>query len=148
MTQFTEETKRLLEKAGWHEGRQVDPTPYVEALQKRGYTVFPPVVEFLRQFGGLEFYSLEYDSFIQRFDPTNTYATSPAAVNHDAAAIGVPLCPIGEADDYTTTLMMDPAGKIYYRLEDGIYHIEGTAEAGLNALLGNIEANMIKIWPK
>ena len=148
MIQFVEDTKRLLEKAGWHEGRQVDPTPYVEALLKRGYTVFPPVVEFLRQFGGLEVHSLEYGEFILHFDPTQIQATPTASVNNDAASIGVPLCVIGEAGDYTTTLMMDPSGKMYYRDWESIYLIGETAEAGVDAYLGNIDAPEIDVWPE
>ena len=54
MHTFSEKALTALYEAGWSEERQIDPTPYIEMLEKEGNVAFPAVVDFLRRFGGLE----------------------------------------------------------------------------------------------
>lgn len=155
MAQFSEKTKHLLEQAGWTEGRVIDPIPYVEALKIKGFIVFAPVLEFLRQFGGLKIlYSMYVDvgdyrvtsDYILHFDTTDIYATSLRSVEHDASLIKTSLCLIGEADDYFTSLMMDSLGRVYASTEEHIYLIGETGEAAIESFLSDDPSQAIEVW--
>jgi len=50
----------ILEKAGWYEGRCIDIKKMLELLKERGFEIFPPVINFLNEFGNLHLQTPTY----------------------------------------------------------------------------------------
>ncbi len=51
---ISDKTIETLQQTGWFPGRAIAIQPYSDALEQKGYTVFPSVRDFLSCFGGLE----------------------------------------------------------------------------------------------
>ncbi|AQR94244.1 SUKH-3 domain-containing protein [Clostridium saccharoperbutylacetonicum] len=49
-----EETKKILEEAGWYEGRKIDISEHIKFLEDMGYEVFDAVKKWLEEFGDLK----------------------------------------------------------------------------------------------
>lgn len=49
-----ESAKRILQAAGWYEGRKIDITEMIKLLEGREFEVFPKAEEFLEEFSALE----------------------------------------------------------------------------------------------
>ncbi|WFD08958.1 SUKH-3 domain-containing protein [Tepidibacter hydrothermalis] len=70
-----EETKRVLKKAGWYEGRKIDISEHIKFLQNMGYEVFDALKKFLEEYGDLKIV-LEYEPFDEDDDEnTMEYST-------------------------------------------------------------------------
>jgi hypothetical protein len=135
---FSTHTETILRQAGWHPDRAIDVTLYLQTLQANGYTVFPSVQSFLRQFGGLQIYfTIEYRGKpLQNHIHFDAAAAAQAVWNEGyislyAQRIGEPVCVIGEADNESTTLMMDAHGRVYGGFDVYLYRL---GESGLQAI--------------
>ncbi|AQR94249.1 SUKH-3 domain-containing protein [Clostridium saccharoperbutylacetonicum] len=49
-----EETKKILEEAGWYEGRKIDISEHIKFLEDMGYEVFDALKKWLEEFGDLK----------------------------------------------------------------------------------------------
>lgn len=49
-----DETKKILEEAGWYEGRKIDISEHIKFLEDRGYEVFDALKKWLEEFGDLK----------------------------------------------------------------------------------------------
>jgi len=139
MTKLSDRSETLLKSAGWREGRSIDITSLVRHLESKGYSVFPFVVAFLKEFGGLK---------IQ-----NPSAKPPAAKNWHFDVVEasrrtslerikrlyIPrvqsdLCIIGESEDEYVTLMMDKKGQVFGGFEDHLVFLGKSGHAAINQL--------------
>ncbi len=58
------EARKILEDAGWFEGRRIDTKEIVACLIRKGYPVLTKQVEFFSEFGGLKFDAADRQSRI------------------------------------------------------------------------------------
>jgi hypothetical protein len=135
----SEETKILLDKAGWSDSRLVDTSEYEHHLKKIGYQVFPVVTQFLQQFGGLQIsknssdaskrcYRLKVDPIeLTQYHPRRTFAEFEEA-------LGRPLCPVALAINGSSAIVMDEAGKIYSIDELLLFHVADTVPEAIRIL--------------
>jgi hypothetical protein len=135
----SEETKILLEKAGWSDSRLIDTSEYEHHLKKIGYQVFPVVTHFLKQFGGLQIsknstdaakgcYRLKIDPIeLTQYHPRRTFAEFEQA-------LGRPLCPVALALNGSSAVVMDEAGRIYYIDELLLFHVADTMPEAIRIL--------------
>jgi len=140
---FSAQTLNLLRSAGWSPERAVDIGRYVQALETEGYEVFPVVETFLRRFGGLEIaYPINFHSQSLTNSIHFDAAAAAAAVDNEgyvskyAERIGVPVCVIGEADNRSTTLMMDQEGRVYGGFDDYLSFYGETGEQAIEHIIG------------
>jgi len=49
-----EETRKILEEAGWYEGRKIDISEHIKFLEGMGYEVFDALKKWLEEFGDLK----------------------------------------------------------------------------------------------
>jgi len=141
-TILSEDTRALLQQAGWYPGRDINIDGYVQALLAEGYPVFPVVKKFLKKFGGIEI----------KFTFDTVYGTIASSVHFDAAAAaaavynegyvskyvertGTPLCVIGESENRNTTLMMDQEGKVYGGFDSDLAFFGETGEQAIENIL-------------
>lgn len=130
MFSFSEQTRQILEAAGWTDGRYVDTCAYAQGLAANGLPVFPEALEFLAHFGGLLIphptitgpntldTTLEY--FIDVEDPM--WVRNCLA---DIETSGIPMTPIGIDEKDFANLSIDEQGSIYVRYELSMYKFPG-----------------------
>lgn len=92
---FSEPVLRVLEAAGWFDGREVDITSAEETLRRWGFEVSPAARAILREFLGLECVDLDTRSWLSfRFD-TPIMEWEPGDVPAIGRLTGESLCPVG-----------------------------------------------------
>ncbi|OYD97854.1 hypothetical protein CDG76_03170 [Nostoc sp. 'Peltigera membranacea cyanobiont' 210A] len=127
----SQETKILLEKAGWSKNHLVDTSEYEHHLKKIGYSVFPSVTHFLRQFGGLQISQNASDAATERYrlkvDPIElTQYHSRQMITEFEEALGRSLCPVALALNGSAAIVMDEEGRIYCIDELVLFHVADT----------------------
>jgi hypothetical protein len=128
MNFVSEETKNLLEKAGWSEARLVNIREYENHLEKLGYPKFPVALEFLRRFGGLQISENSKDEFRRSYnlkvDPIKlTQCYPPYVFEEFGEGLGRPLCPVALADNGHSAIAMDEAGRVYCIDGSVLFHV-------------------------
>jgi hypothetical protein len=141
---FSSLTLQRLASAGWHEGRAVDPAPFVEPLRSAGYEVFPPVVDFFRRYGGLELVWTDHDG-----NPTATLPLHPTRAiratrsfyeQEDYPAwVGSRLCPLFESPTWHDVFYMAEDGRVYAGNEDALGHVGVSGEDAIEAICAGRE---------
>ena len=119
----------LLRAAGWRPGRHVDASAGIAALTEKGLTVTPSAVALLEEFSGLTMYEpgnpnpLVIDGAVAARDSELAWSDSYAA------AIGLPVTPIGE---YSNLLFwVDSEGVIWATFDNDL----GRAGSSLPAMI-------------
>ncbi|MBD2769035.1 SUKH-3 domain-containing protein [Hymenobacter sp. BT664] len=128
MNFISEETKVLLEKAGWSEARRVSIEEYENHLEKLGYPKFPVALEFLRRFGGLQISESPQGesqrSYNLKVDPLKlTQCYPPYVFAAFEEGLGRPLCPVALADNGHSAIAMDEAGRFYCMDGSALFHV-------------------------
>ena len=139
MTQFSEATCTILNKAGWSEAYRHDTTEDERLLKAAGYPMFPVVLEFLHRFGGLGFHyphpiMAGYEEFASF---KITQARANAYLEHIAfnvEDIGRPLCFIGMCYSENMWMMMDEEGCVYTDYGNQMFFIGISGEDAIEAL--------------
>ena len=129
----------------WSESRKVDPTPFVVALEKEGYRVFPLALSFIENFGGLcgkkPGYRVNGSWKEVHFDPRraiqNVYRER--VVDYESR-VGESLVLVGESDDMHMALLISETGRMLAGYDDELFLLGDDPIEGLNALLENKEA--------
>jgi len=109
---LSNETLKILRDAGWYEGRRIDIKEIEESLEKIGYTVFPEVKSFLREFGNL---------VIEDTINDETHNTSIRFANYYGNGTfksiekyaGEKLVPVGMIDSGNLQLFVSESGRVY-----------------------------------
>lgn len=122
------ETKKLLEQAGWNENRIIDFSSYKNHLKQMGYPVFPSVIQFLEQFGGLRISQNPADAakgcYRLNIDPIELTQYYPRRIFTEfEEALGSYLCPVALAINGSSVIVMDENGKIYCINELVLFHV-------------------------
>lgn len=147
---FSDSIATILRRFGWFPGRNVNIEPFVAALEKNGYTVFPAVQKFLREFGGI---TLDYrrDTPYGRLRKFTSFdveveasALFPEILEDYESFLSVPLCIIGITDGRETTLLMDPAGKIYGVYDERIIFCGETGSEAIENILNNKNIKILR----
>lgn len=109
---LSNETVKILRDAGWYEGRRIDIKEIEENLEKLGYTVFPEVKSFLREFGNLVIEDTIND------ETHNTSIRFTNNVNNGSFKLeenyaGEKLVPVGMIDSDNLMLFVSESGRVY-----------------------------------
>jgi len=134
-----ESTVRALTSAGWAPGRRADTAPFTKALLDAGYEVFPKLVEFLAEFGGLSISGS--GSVTVRFDVPQILASlrqtyDDEGLDEYASRVGMRWSLIGivsmreptpNAQDWDLTLMITDKG-IVHGVGDGYEQVAGSVD--------------------
>jgi hypothetical protein len=131
-----------LKKSGWNSSRNIDITIYEEALKIEGYKLSESIIEFLKQFGGME---IIVPAFRRPDDFDKIFIDPIKAINgiYRGNVIGYEertgesMVVIGETYDEQLVLLMSETGKIYAafdhfltKLGDNVYEaIENLCES-------------------
>ncbi|MBF2005505.1 MAG: SUKH-3 domain-containing protein [Chlorogloeopsis fritschii C42_A2020_084] len=144
MAVFSEETRALLQQAGWSEDRYVDTSEYEKSLKSEGYPLHEVVLDFLKHFGGLRVVHPhhrvkdEKDEFY--INPTVAVADIGSGwVKEYSERVGAPLCVIGEAFSYHMTLVMDSDGRVFAGYDDTLIHVGNSGTDAIEALCSGRE---------
>lgn len=70
-----DETKKILEEAGWYEGRKIDISEHIKFLEDRGYEVFDALKKWLEEFGDLKIVLKDEPFDDEDDDYTTEYST-------------------------------------------------------------------------
>jgi hypothetical protein len=127
---FSAVTLELLKMAGWYEGRQVDTSLIEAVLEKKGYTAFPIVRDFLSQFGGLSFENPSAEPPAAEdwhFDAVKAAnGRSSSQIRRYELRLDLELCPIGEASRDYLIILMAPGGAVYAGYEADLFFVSGS----------------------
>lgn len=140
--QLSKQTRALLEKAGWSEGRAVNTAQLEDTLEKAGYPVFRCVKEFLGSFGGLSIrfpLGSNYVPDILDFEIRSIVnIVDDLWVKEASKQIGKSLCLLGYAHDMEVVLMMDNESNIYETgtVEGKVVFLGHSREEALENFLG------------
>lgn len=133
-------TTHALEAAGWFAGRQVDIDSYLKALGEGGYAVTEPVIQFLREFGGLRLSFPHYRVPGQidncHFDPALAVSRIWSnRVQEWAGLVDEGLCVIGEAfRDNMTLVMGGSSGSVFAGRDELVLSVGDTGAVAIEAL--------------
>ncbi|MBD8501250.1 SUKH-3 domain-containing protein [Paenibacillus arenosi] len=109
---MSEETVKILEDSGWHEGRSINIDEIIENLEQLGYEVFLEVKSFLSEFGNLVIEDVINDethdtSFrFTNYDRQGTFKTEEKYAQEK-------LVPVGLIDSDFLVLLVSESGKVY-----------------------------------
>ncbi len=119
---FTKATDAALRKSGWNPALSRKVEGHIQALERDGYVVPAVVRDFLQSFADLSFERRVTWRVTDWFDFNAARAAGgvePDFVHERETQLAtdrlqrVPLCPIGEADSGSSTLLMDERGAVY-----------------------------------
>ncbi|MCU1648286.1 MAG: hypothetical protein JWN03_8561 [Nocardia sp.] len=116
MTQFTDETERVLRASGWLPGRQVDTGAWRERLELSGFRWNAAADRFLEEFGGLAV-DISGPGITSAREP---FELDPTLVEGEddrfaewAEVVGESIAPVGELDSGRYFLGMSESGDLY-----------------------------------
>ena len=109
---FSQKTVMALRKAGWRETRRTDTAAYERKLRSFGYPIFPVVLVFLSEFGGLRVVNHFADVGRREFEFIPVPPTGDE-IEIYSERVGTPLCVIGQCYNYNSIMMMDEQGRFY-----------------------------------
>lgn len=119
---FSQRALECLHAAGWLPGRSIDIRPVMAAYARNDYHPDPHVVDFLRQFNGLQLIyphsRVRHNLDGCRFDAETAAMGGPLWVREYEQTLGEKLIPIGEAFHEHMLLMMTSSSSIYAAFED------------------------------
>lgn len=136
---FSYYTERILLDAGWSEERVVNIDHFIIELAKYGYSVFPLVAAFLRNFGGLivDYYiNTKYGSLrlYTHFNPIKAMKY-PDELETCINKINHPICIIGETGNQDITLLMDVEGTVYGCCEGKLFFYGNSAKQAIEKII-------------
>ncbi len=127
---FSPAVLKYLKAAGWRPGRKVTTKHWESFLRNANNPVYPVVVEFLQEFGGLEvdFPDPGNPGDINFFHISPTDAAEHYFIDEDClsnvnAWAGCALCAIGAASPYHMLLLMSADGRVFLRHGDFLWLI-------------------------
>lgn len=136
--------KASLLKAGWRPERRADELVFeweTVFFRDGGFELFPSARRVLLELGGLTFEQDGPGETVARrsfnFDPTGADGESDRFADFEEA-LGVRLCPVGEADDGESFLAIAEDGRVLCVMDDGWIIGEGIEEALASLILGKI----------
>ncbi|WP_028531949.1 SUKH-3 domain-containing protein [Paenibacillus sp. UNC217MF] len=109
---LSNETVKILRDAGWYEGRRIDIKEIEENLEKIGYTIFPEVKSFLREFGNLVIEDTINDEIHNTSIRITNYYKNRSFKSLEEYA-GEKLVPVGMIDSDNLLLFVSESGKVY-----------------------------------
>lgn len=140
MQRFSTDTKFLLIKAGWQEGRKVDITRYKQVLIEEGFEIPNCVITLLQEFGGLRIVHPhakvpgKTDDFIFEIDKATCYHLGGLVKGNYSHRIGKKLCIIGEACDAHMLLVMSDDGEVFAGFDDFLCYVGASGDDAIESL--------------
>jgi SUKH-3 immunity protein len=139
MFRFSETSLKLLQHAGWFDGRCIDISRSEELLRKEGYQVSPAIRAFLQEFGELRFVNDKAKPpAAQEWHFCVKEAVSraiPAKVlEYYSPRAGSQLCVIGDAFNEYILLMMDESGQVYGGYDEEFFFIGKSGKEAIQRL--------------
>ena len=148
--EFSKETARYLERAGWTVETVVDTSSFEKLLREAGFTIHDAALSFLAKFGGFEIKhphaKVSDITDNMQFDISKVVRDiRPAHVEDFGRIVGSPLCPIGEAARGYFVLMMDETGAVYGAYGDFFVIIGASGFEAIEALCSGKEFKEIPV---
>jgi hypothetical protein len=116
-----EETKKILEEAGWYEGRKIDISEHIKFLEDMGYEVFDALKNWLKEFGDLRVV-LKNEPFDEEEEDENLTEHSTCIrniiqrykenINQDDKA-GEKTIPVADIENRGVLVYISESGKFY-----------------------------------
>jgi hypothetical protein len=128
---------KLLEKAGWYEGRKLGYEGISEMIKNEGYAVLPNVISFLQEFMDLKVIfknkrnGIKDDDITFSFEEATHLEVSERINGEYSQRIGKELCPIGTAYRKYVALMMSNDMCVYGGYDSDLFKI---ADSGIEAI--------------
>jgi hypothetical protein len=135
---FSSTALRALTCAGWFPGRSADTRAYERALEEDGYEVFPVVLEFLSEFGGL---SIVHERLSGKQDTPcfdakiAAESVFPEQVAAYSSQVDASLCVVGEYCWRLYTIMMDQDGRSYGGVDQNLDYLGGTGVQAIENII-------------
>lgn len=135
---WSRQTEIVLLRAGWHPGRSVPTGTWESVLRERGpFVVHDAARRFLSEFGGLVTYGWPADTITTstavRFDPLTASWQRDRFASASREA-GVPLYPVGTADEGASLLGISEGG-VLHLVRDHVERLGTVGEQALDRLL-------------
>ena len=110
---MNENTRELLEYAGWYEGRKIDLTDILEVYNKNNVEVFPKAKEFLEEFGDIiiEKDGHPYHVFDVKFLFRKRYR--PMLAEDLSILFNEKVIRLGDCSGYIYSIYITESGRIY-----------------------------------
>lgn len=148
--EFSAETAKYLERAGWTADLVVDTSSFERLLREAGFFVNDAALSFLKKFGGLEIKhphakvsdmtdNMHFDISVVVRD------ILPSTVEDYGRIVGSSLCPIGEAARGYFILMMDENGAVYGAYDDFFVRVGPSGLEAIEALCSGKELEQIPV---
>ncbi len=121
--QISNKVIAALEKSGWDSSRNIDITIYEEAFKSEGYKPSELILEFLKQFGGMEIivpaFRMPNDIDKIHFDPIRAInGIYRGNVIDYEERVGEPMVVVGETYNEQLVLLMSESGNFYAAFDD------------------------------
>ncbi|WP_413757565.1 SUKH-3 domain-containing protein [Streptomyces sp. MMBL 11-3] len=142
------QTEDVLRRAGWRPGRVVPTSTWEAVLSERGgFVPHDAARRFLTEFGGLVTYGWPADAITTssavRFDPLAA-AWQEEQFARAGQEAGVPLYPVGTADEGASFLGISEEG-VLYLLRDGTEPLGATVDRALDRLVA-VQGAQAELW--
>lgn len=129
---------KALTTMSWSEDRRVDPSSWLDFLEKEeGYAIFEAAENFLRRFGGLEGTAPESLSSVEKvhFNPIKAAETiyRDRVIAYEERA-KERLVIVGESNNSHLTLMISESGRLFAGYDDYLFLLGDDELEGLNKL--------------
>jgi hypothetical protein len=149
MPRFSTNTKSLLIKAGWQEGRKVDTTGYEQVLIEEGFEIPNCAITLLQEFGGLRIVHphakvpRETDDFIFEAVKATFMSRADWVKENYSRRVGKKLCSIGEASDAHMILAMSSDGEVFGGFDDFLCYVGSSGDDAIEAFCSGREVREI-----
>jgi hypothetical protein len=135
---------KLLENAGWYEGRKLGYEEISEMVKNEGFAELPNVISFLQEFMGIKIIFKNKRNGVKNDDITFSFEDAtdlevPERINEEySQRIGKELCPIGTAFRRYVVLMMSNDMCVYSGFDSSLCKI---ADSGIDAIKAMINGD-------
>jgi len=132
---------KLLEKAGWHEGRKLNYEYISEMVGTEGYAQMPNVISFLQEFLDIKILFKNKRNGLKNDDINFSFkeATNlvvPERINEDyAQRIGKEICLIGSAYREHMVLMMSNDGFVYAGYDNFLCKVADSGNEAIKSII-------------
>jgi hypothetical protein len=150
MTEFSQQTARYLNRAGWTPDYVVDISNFEKLLRDSGFHLNNAALRFLEEFGGLH---IQYPHAKVADIADNMHFDIPVVIRHITPSnveaygriVGSTLCPIGEAARGYFILMMAECGGVYGAYGDFFVKVGASGVEAIETLCSGKELMEIPV---
>lgn len=147
------ETQEVLRRAGWSEGREVDPMPYMDRWKSRKVSTSDQALRFVREFGGLR---LDHEPHVDAagvrhmdftvFDPISaTDGISDRMLGEYSRLASLELCPVGQNRSHMT-LLIAASGGFFGGVDNYLFYFGSNPNQALDGICSGARPKLVGEW--